>query len=153
VSHPYRVEWRWVAMGPLLGFFCGLVTVGLLLGVPLLLSAPLAALVLVTPVAVVVGGPIGASVGLVAGLPLALLVGSHLPLAVAARRARLLGAALPPVVMTMAVAWVPDAPWIGFRIGPTLSSLGPYPYVAAAVLGAITSEITARVDMPRAAVS
>lgn len=42
-------------MGPLLGFFCGLVTVGLLLGVPLLLSAPLAALVLVTPVAAVLG--------------------------------------------------------------------------------------------------
>lgn len=72
MSASYRVEWRWLPMGPLLGYFSGLVTVAAL-G---LLSPPL--LLVTIPCGLVVGGPIGAGVGLFAGLPLVFLVGPHL---------------------------------------------------------------------------
>lgn len=146
MSADYRIEWRWLLMGPLLGYFSGFVVVsatGLCCPLFLLMTIPFGA---------VVGGPIGAGVGLVACLPLVFLVGPHLPVETAERRALALGAVLPPLVLLV----VPLDP-VTARLG-----LGPLPtwgwaalclYGGTAALGGVTAALTVRTDMPRAEVS
>ena len=142
----HRIEWRWLLMGPLLGYFSGLVVVaatGLAFPPFLLVTIPFGA---------VVGGPVGAAVGLVACLPLVFLVGPHLPVVTAERRALALGAVVPPLVL-LVVPLSRVTTWIG--LGP-LSAWGwaeLYVYGATAVLGGITAARTAVVDMPRTEVS
>ena len=150
MTDPHRVEWRWLLMGPGLGLVCGFVTVTLLYAVPLLLAAPLAAVVIAPIVGGLAGGPVGAGVGLVAGLPFVFLVGPDLPLRVAARRACVLGATMPPVVLLLASAWLP---WSGVFAAPSFTWVGGFPYVAAAFLGGLTAEAAVRLDMPRSPVS
>jgi hypothetical protein len=146
LSAGYRVEWRWFLMGPLLGYVSGLVAVAAL-GI-----VPPQMLLLTVPLGMVVGGPIGAAVGLVAGAPLAFLVGPHLGLRTAACRAAVLGAVLPPLVLRLAVELAPVLPSAG-ELASGIAWLGPYPYGAAAVLGAIVAARTALTDMPRTPVS
>jgi hypothetical protein len=153
VTAGYRVEWRWLLMGPLLGYYSGLVAVSLLVGVPLLATAPILAPLVALPAGALLGGPVGAGVGLVAGVPLAFLVGPHLPLATASRRAYVLGALLPPLVLLLAVTLWPVRQWFDESLGPALDWLGPFPYLAATVLGGVTAARTARIDMPRSPVS
>ena len=146
MSADYRFEWRWLYMGPLLGYFCGLVVVALtgLCYPPLLLAT--------IPYGFVVGGPIGAGVGLVACLPLAVLVGPHLDILTAERRALALGAAVPTLVL-LAVPLTRVTTWLG--VGPTPTSAWWFVYLhgATAALGGITAARTARIDMPRTGVS
>ena len=151
VSH--RMEWRWIVMGPLLGYFSGLVATTVLVGVPFLALMGPFSIPYGVVAGIVGGGPMGAVVGLVAGLPLAVLVGPDLPLRTAVNRAGLLGAALPPLVLVGAVLWWPEAWWFGFSTKENLMTFGWWPYPLAALLGYLVSTRTALVDMPRPPVS
>lgn len=147
----YRIEYRWILMSPLLGYFSGLVSTAVLVGVPFMaLMGPLAPIFGVIA-GIVGGGPIGAGVGLVAGMPLALLVGPHLPLRTAVRRAGVLGAVVPPVVLLGSVYWLP-AWWLGLDVLEQ-AHFAEWPYLAAAFMGALVATRTVRVDMPRTDVS
>lgn len=146
MSAHHRIEWRWLPMGPLLGYFSGLVVVS----ATGLVCPPL--LVVTIPFGIVIGGPIGAAVGLVACVPLILLVGPHLSVKTAERRAMALGAVVPPLVLlAMPLAQVTTRT----GIGPMPTSGWPWLYVygGTAVLGGITAARTARIDMPRTEVS
>lgn len=120
----WRPEVVWVPMGGLLGALAGALT-----GVALLLATTLVeraeaggyneslgmTIMFTVMVGAWFGGIAGLVVGLVVGAELMFLVGSHLPRAVARRRAHRWGSVLPPVTMLAMVA-VPDALDGGFGV-------------------------------------
>ena len=113
VSHPYQVEWRWVSMGPL-WLLLRPRDVGLLARrtAPALRPPPRRAVV---PVAVVVGG---SALAAAAPLPAAvLLVGPYLPSRSPPGVPSYWGGA-PAGGDDVAVAWLPDAPWIRLPYRP-----------------------------------
>lgn len=103
---------------------------------------------------ILVGGVLGSVVGLFAGVPLVFLVGRHLPPAVAQRRARLLGALLPPIAL-LAVVSVLSGEVV--RPGPGLPRGEDWwalvPFLAAAALGAPLASWAVGTDLPRPDVS
>ena len=110
----WRPQPLWIPMGVLLGALSGAITGSVLVfGIALLdegvtfsevpgFFEALGAVVPVIVVGSVFGGIAGAVVGLAVGAQLTFLVGSHLPLDAARRRAHRLGFVLPPLTLAIA---------------------------------------------------
>ena len=139
MSRAYRPQFLWLVMGPVLGAFSGAVVAVLVVwGVALLQATSLTWGDIGTGFAMglvlggIYGGACGIAVGLVVGIPLTFLVGRHLPRDVARRRARVLGAVLPPVAMLALVVVVLGA-HLSWPRGEGWASL--VPLAGAAYLG------------------
>lgn len=115
---PAHLTWRpqplWIPMGLLLGAFAG-ATIGavLLFGIAMLDNGvsfgnhatpfgTLGAMVVVLVVGCLLGGIAGSVVGMAVGAQLMFLVGAHLPVDAARRRAHRLGFVLPPLTLLAA---------------------------------------------------
>ncbi len=135
----YRPQFQWLLMGPALGAFSGAVVATLLVwGVALSETRSMTVSDLLLGAAFglylggVYGGICGIAVGLVLAVPLVFLVGRHLPRDVARRRAYVLGAALPPVILLVGVVVVLDVR-LSWPEGDELWGL--FPLAGAAVMG------------------
>lgn len=142
-----RVEWRWLLMGPGIGYVAGLVA-----GAAFGLFFPTLLLVTV-PIGLVVSGPIGAVAGLLTAAPMVFLVGPDLPRAVAEKRAALLGGLVSPVSLLVVLTCLPVPAWADLGFGLPHTALEVYPYLVAAGLGAVMADRAVRLDMPRDRVS
>lgn len=112
----YRPQFLWLLFSPLLGAFAGAVVATVLVwGVALTQAGSLTVSDLATGAVMglvlggIYGGIAGAAVGAVLAIPLVFLVGRHLPRDVARRRAYVLGAVLPPVILLAGVVVLLDA--------------------------------------------
>lgn len=115
MSDRYRPQFLWLLMGPMIGAFSGAVvgtvlvwSVALAEASSLTTSDVLLGLVFGLYLGGVYGGCCGIAVGLVVAVPLVFLVGRHLPRDVARRRAYVLGAVLPPLVLVAGVVVLLD---------------------------------------------
>ena len=93
------------------------------------------------------GGIVGAAVGLVVGVPLVFLVGRHLPRDVARRRAYVLGAVLPPLILLVGVVVLLDVR-LSWPHGEDLWSL--LPLAGAALMGGrLAAWVAGMDDLPK----
>lgn len=109
----YRPEYLWLLMGPVIGAFAGAVVATLTIWVmvlwdPASWSGIGGGLAAGFYLGLIGGGTVGGGVGFVAGVPLVFLLGQHLAPDVARRRAHVLGAVLPPIVLLLGPAAVLD---------------------------------------------
>jgi hypothetical protein len=161
----YRVQVLWMPRGALIGAAAGaavgaVATAGVVLadeatsgGVWELVAGTVA----FGGLGAFAGAVLGAVVGFVAGIPLVFLVGQHLPLATARRRAFVSGLVLPPAGMAVAFAgmsgdWSMLATWWDH---PVSSLLANSVFLAPSLVGAPLAAWAAGKDlrMPRPPVS
>jgi len=88
------------------------------------------------------GGMLGALTGLLAGFVMTFALGSHLPAQVEQRRALVLGAVLPPLVLVTAISLASGSPFIP---GP----VELVPLAASMFLGGLLARWASRFKLPR----
>lgn len=88
------------------------------------------------------GGMVGALTGLLVGLVMTFALGSHLSVAVERRRALVLGAVVPPLVLMAVISLVSGSPFVP---GP----VEVVPLAASMVLGGLLARWAARFKLPR----
>jgi hypothetical protein len=153
-----RPQFLWLLVGPVLGGLAGAATGAVVTWVMLLVASTssLSPADLATGLAIglgvggIYGGLCGVVVGFVVGIPLVFLVGTHLPRDVAVRRARLLGAALPPLALATGSVALFGGP-LSWPTGEGLWVL--LPLACSALSGSRLAAGMARSDSPRAPVS